>query len=314
MGLIQQARLVKDPPSVSLPKKKTGLLDRVQFSSPYDSMLSRFRDFLAVNGYERGGILYPVDEGLPVLLMNTGMDLTTAHRFSPDISSIVTPDGERVWHEFSSNGLEQFSSCFSSRELDSLVSISVYPVCVRDGFDALIVLVDSLLDGSREKKTLASRDEETANLASAIRESRPVLTCLSRVNEIKLTFESIQDRIRSSLESGKKANLVRVSLERVFESPETIATDTDKLELYTAFARQISRQAGSLNIVRTTSAFSLAIVLFSSMPIDIDLYFHQILKPLESIFGVRRISGISIESAGISSEAGIISEYLFREK
>lgn len=311
--MIQQARLVKDSPSAPFEKKKTGLLDRVQNSSPYDVMLSAFKNFLAVTGYERGGILYPTEEGSSALLLCAGMDLTTAHRFSPDIPSILDPSSARAWREFSGSDLEVLTSCFSSRELDSLVSVSAYPVRVREGTDALIVLADSRLDASREKASLALKTDDTERLAETVLESRPLLTCLSRVNRVKLTYESIRDRIRCSLESGKKANLVTVSLARAFDSPESIATDAEKLELFTAFAQQIGRQAGTSNIVRTTSSFSIAVVIFSSGPLDVDLYFHQIIKPLESLFGVRRVSGITVENAGSSTEAGAIGGYLFRE-
>jgi hypothetical protein len=313
MGLMQHARMATNRLSAQPPQKKSGLLDRVQNHSSYDSLTDSLWLFLRTAGFERGGILYPSDEGLSVFLLSTGMDLTTARRFSPDSATLSCVSSGNEWREFSQASLDPFLACFSSRERDSLVSLWAYPVALNGGIAALIILVDSKLDVKRDKKTPSKLPSETERMIDAIRENQAVLSYLSRVNQPKMTSESIQDRIRCSIEAGKTANLVSVSMERVFTSPESIATDAQKNELFTAFARQIGRQAGSSNIVRTTSSFSLAIVLFSSAPLDIDLYFRQILKPLEPIFGVGRVSGIAVETAGTETDPVKISKYLFRE-
>jgi hypothetical protein len=313
MGLIQQARLVNTQPFVPECKKKSGLLDRIQNCSAYDLLLSEFRGFLALTGYDRAGILYPSVDGDPVFLMNTGMDLTTAHRFSVSIPSLCKNPDDTGWNVFSSTSLELFTSCFSSHELDSLLSVCTQPVCFPDGTNAVIILVESKLDSVRVKKNLISCKAETLNLVNAIIKHRQVFTYLSRIAQANLTFDAVQDRIKSSITSGKKANLVHISLVRIFESAEMIATDSDKLELFTAFVHQITRQVGSVNIVRKTASFSLNIALFSSVPLDIDMYLFQILKPLEAIFGVHRISGIAVNTAGIASDPGEIIDFLFRE-
>lgn len=250
---------------------------------------------------------------MSVFLLSTGLDLTTARRFSSDGATLSDVSRGNAWREFSQASLDPFLACFSSRERDSLVSLWVYPVALNGGITAHVILVDSRLDVNRSKKTPSTLRSATERIIDAIRENKAVLSCLSRVSQPKMTSESIQDRIRCSIEAGKTANLVSVSMERVFSSSESIATDSEKNELFTAFARQIGRQAGSSNIVRTTSSFSLAVVLFSSAPLDIDLYFRQILKPLEPVFGVGRVSGIAVKSAGAETDPVKISKYLFRE-
>lgn len=314
MGLIQQARLVNTQPAAQADKKKSGLLDRVKAASAYDSILEKFRHLLKITGYERGGILFISPDGLPVFLFCNGFDLTTARRFAPDFRVLSgRMADESGWARFEGSSLEAFASCLSSREKDSLKAIEVHSVRLEGGVDAAIILADSLLDVNRTKNALSPFSAELGELVSSMDKHRQIMMILSRIASINQNDDALKERARSSLDSGKKATMVHISLSDIFGSPETLPVDEESLTLYSAIVHQIARQTGSANIVHAGTDYTVRVVLFTSAPVDTGLYFHQLLKPLEPLFGVQRISRIAVTAAGTATELREIIDFIYRE-
>jgi hypothetical protein len=312
MGLITQARQVLDRPEDNA-KKKSGLLDHIRLKSSYDSILEAFRNLLNEAGYERGGILFPSPDGIPVFLFASGLDLTSVQRFCVPIQQI-SPSGESTaWLRFSGEKLDVFSSYFSSREFESLVAVDAHPVSI-DGIEAVVVLVDSLLDIRRNKENPEIITKQMENLSGLLVAHRNLLVAISRVASINQSRSVLVNHVKSAIGSGKKASLVRLSLGSLSESPEALACDTDAIPVYSAIMHQIARQIGSANLMHVRADFSANIVLFSSVPIDTSLYFHQILKPLESGFGVQRVSRIVVSESGTSSDIRETTDFLLGER
>jgi hypothetical protein len=116
------------------------------------------------------------------------------------------------------------------------------------------------------------------------------------------------------MESGKKASLIRITIGTLTGSPETLACDTDAIPIYSAIIHQIARQIGSANLIHVRADFSANVVLFSLTTLDISLYFYQILKPLEAVFGVQRVSRITVSECGASSDIKETTDFLLGER
>ena len=313
MGLITQARQVLNQPE-DIAKKKSGLLDHIRLRSSYDSILESFRNLLNEAGYERGGILFPSPDGIPVFLFASGLDLTTVQRFfCLNPANCLPSSPSSGWLRFKGDQLDFFSSYFSSREFGSLLGVDTHPVRI-DGIEAAVILVDSLLDIRRNKENPDILTKRLESLSGLLCTHRNLLVAISRVASINQSRSVLVNHVKSAIGSGKKASLVRFSLGLLSESPEMLACDTDSIPIYSAIMHQIARQIGSANLIHVRADFSANIVLFSSVPIDTGLYFHQILKPLESAFGVQRVSRIVVSDSGTSTDISQTTDFLLGEK
>lgn len=311
MGLITQAQQVLDRPEETS-KKKSGLLDHIRLKSSYDSVLDAFRNILKGAGYERGGILFPSPDGIPVFLFALGLDLTTIQRFSVPGTQILPPESNGGWFRFKGEKLDCFSSYFSSREFESLVAVDTHHVSI-DGTDAVLVLIDSLLDISRNKENLDALSRKVDDFSALLGIHKNLLVAISRVASINQSRSALAAHVKSAIDSGKKASLARLSLGPLAESPETLACDTDNIPIYSAIMHQIARQIGSANLIHVRADFSANVVLFSSSTLDTSLYFYQILKPLEAIFGVQRVSRIAVSESGTSTDIRETTDFLLGE-
>ena len=220
-------------PAEDIAKKKSGLLDHISVRSSYDSILESFRNLLNEAGYERGGILFPSPDGIPVFLFASGLDLTTVQRFSASIQQMLPSSPSSGWLRFKGDQLDFFSSYFSSREFGSLLGVDTHPVRI-DGIEAAVILVDSLLDIRRNKENPDILTKRLESLSRLLCTHRNLLVAISRVASINQSRSVLVNHVKSAIGSGKKASLVRFSLGLLSESPEMLACDTDSIPIYSA--------------------------------------------------------------------------------
>lgn len=309
MGLIAQASRMQDRvPERRENKKKSGLLSKIRHGSEYDELLFAFRDFLATMGCERAGLLYPSEDGLAVMLFSSGFDLTTAYRFSPNIADLT--DSYNVssrWYTESGGTLDRFRSYFSSKESESLVAIHLRRVDII-GISCFLVLVESRLGAIRAPITPNLSSIEP--LRKLWEQNAHVLMALSRVASANQSVDSMRAHAQSALDTGKKLSFVQIDLSAVFGDPDSFADAVDRQAVYGAILHRVIRQAGSSNLSRARSDFTVRLVLFSAQPIDTDLYFRQIIQPLERIFGLYRVSRIRIESLNLGANLDAIMGFI----
>jgi hypothetical protein len=316
MGLILQARKIQKSDECVPRKKKIGLLDRARVSSAYDRVIGSFQEYLSSIACEKGGLVVPSPEGEPVFILPTGFDLTTTRRFCPDFSSLRRefPEYDH-WYGKRGSEIEDYRTFFSSREADSLVSLFFCPINRIAGNDAYIVIAESGLSISRDKIIPSSNSIEFEAFVGQLRENGELLSVLSRVSSVNQSMEVIHERVKSALDAERKATFVSITLSALFPDELDAKAETeDLLPFYYAMINKLARQAGSTNIVRIRDNHDMRLVLFSAQSIDTDLYFSQLLKPLERLFGARRVSKIRMKNVGIGTDISSVTGFLFGER
>jgi hypothetical protein len=313
MGLIQKAKCIHNPKSIdAFSKKKSSLLARINATAEYDVIHASFKAFLDSMGFERGGIVYPTEENVSLLLFGMGLDLTSRHRFSPVFSELLQryPAFGHWYTEFGF-GFDRYRTFFSSHEADSAESLHFLNVKLTDTISIFILLIDSKLDIVRNKKGVDSESPELRLLIDALIAHHQTLFVLSHVSAINQSNESIKTHIESALRAGKNANLVSISFSDLMRNLDAFPEDSDTQEMYFGIVYQLLRQAGSSNIVRVQRSLDVVMVLFTAQPMDTDLYFHQLVKPLEQMFGAHRISRLIMRLVGTSNDFSVISDFVF---
>ncbi len=315
MGLIQQANSLHNVESPLVhSKKKIGLLSRITHASSYDLVLDSFRDYLDNIHAERGGLLYPTDDGYSVLLLNTGFDFSTVHRFCPQITMMNRLlAGENNWYTFTKSGIEEFHSFFSSRERESLTTLYIHPITTEVNSACYLILAESTLNIHRVAIDIGKAKSILPDLTTVVNTYISTITALSLKTSVNQSYNSMKTHTESALDSKRTATLARFSFSELFPDTFTFETDSDSQAVYFAIVHRMARQAGNSNIIFIRKNYNLHVVLFTALPVDTELYFYQLMKPLEKIFGASRISRIKAEKIGTSDSVSSIMDFLTGE-
>jgi hypothetical protein len=308
MGLFERASMRHLPEtSEDASKKKTGLLDRVARFCGFDAVKASFSSFLEGRA-ERGGLLYWADSERATMLFSRGFDLTSIHRFSPERSLFAEIVRFGEWNTYTKDsGLEAFVPFFSSSEYESLSALYLRAVEISDR-PAVIVLADSLKDANRSRFDATSAESALTSLVSCLTENQSTLETLAKKSISRQMPDSIKEHAVAALDSGKTGYLFSVKLSGLFPEPESVHLDPESEIVYATVKNRILRQTGSMNLVTVAENNDLRVVLFSGAPIDLNLYFAQLMKPLEKTLGFERIGKISLALHGDATELhGIIS-------
>jgi hypothetical protein len=303
MGLIHQATILhRSPIADDADKKKTGLLEHLLKPAGYDVVRALFFSFLQTAGAERAGILHANETGQYVLLFSRGLDTTTVRRFCPEASSVkpYCHDTES-WFSFRRpDELASFKPYFSSTEYRSLAAIHIRAITMGDK-PVFLVLVESSLNARRSPPDFAACEGLLANLSRTIESEKSVLDVLARRSAIRQPARSVRDHAQAAIDAGKKGTLLSISFGELFADPCLVHTDSGLYEVYATIRDRIVRQAGSLNIVSVMDNNDIHIVLFSGAPVDAEMYFRQLMKPLDKLFGIERIRKVKFQVEGTSS-------------
>ena len=316
MGLFEQAIRVKNPILQIFidDKKKSGLLDRVKLLSTYDYLLNSFRNLLKSFNSERGGILYPSPDGISVLLFNTGFDLTTSKRFCPDLNNFSEKYPENLhWYTESTKNLDQFFTYFSSHEAESLRTLYICPIRLNQNTQVFLILADSMLNIQRKITCISNQVTDFTAFCADLQQNKLTLLALSQIAAINQSRSSVLDHTQSAINTGKNAALITISFASFFSETGNIPEETDNHVVYNAIIHRLSRQAGASNLVHVCDNFNVHVVLFTTILVDTELYYHQVIKPLEKIFGIQRISQIQLAFNGTSTDVREITDFVFGE-
>ncbi len=314
MGLIQQAHLVEKKTGFSVEKKKIGLLNKVKKSSSYDMVLESFKDFLNSVSAERAGILWPSDEGFFVLLLAKGFDLTTARRFSPSsafMAKIITQKNKL--EKFAGHELDFFSSLFSSNEFNALTALHIRPLSCSDSTVFYLVFAESTLNITRKPLDHADAEREIPAFREILDSHSIAVSSLSVMSAVNQSYASMKTHVESALNSKRIATLAQISFSELFPDLTALQTEIEAQTVFYAIAHRIARQAGSSNITYVSKKFNIRLVIFTTVPVDAELYFTQLMKPLEKIFGTQRIGHIRSEKIGTSTSVPVTMDFITGE-
>ena len=315
MGLLEQAKTVSPMTqrSVVSAKKKSSLLLKICTSNSYDRLVFGFRSFLSAIPCERGGILFPSIDNMYCMLVGTGFDLTTIHRFCPDIQSLDREiEKDNSWNTFTDSRLSFFRPFFSSRENDSLISISLYPIQTANQ-TWYILLVQSMLDIERGQIDLLHDIPPVTDFIAVVKENLQLIEILTQNETIQHSSESEMCKLKSELDTGKTATIIQVDFSLLFTDEDSLYTENDKLCLYNAILHELVRKVGPSTIVRLRRQRNVIIVLFSAIALDTSLYFYQLKSSLEELFGTYRIAKLSFKHLLYTRSVSETADVLYRE-
>lgn len=315
MGLIQKANRIQvhsEPLSPRDSVSTKGLLRKISDSSlpPYDRFLSAIEDFFKEIRIEKGGLLVQNDEKNAVLLYPRNLDLTSIRRCTIpiDITSQFKTDG---WTNLDSTHLDILYPFFSSHERDSLLTVHFHPFNVSTSKRAWILCVRSLLDNHSADFDPAQAESALSKFQHIVPEYTSLFDFFLPYHTINQSTQSVKDKTRAALDSGKSAHLVTIDLSRLFPNADKILTDPETSALHTAIVQRISKKAGFNNITLCDDNCNVKLAVFTSQTMDIQFYCKQILHPLENVFGSKRINAISIIPAGCTLVIQEINAFLY---
>lgn len=299
MGLIHRAAVALNGNGSTTPeKKKTGLLERIQGANAYAALVQELSFWLELQGLDRGGLLCSPSGESFTLACSIGFDLTTANRFIDCPSSLLGLTADCGSSLLSGKDLLSLHSFFSSREASGLKKIRIERLSEFQSPFLALLSVESSLSMRRDSLEQGSLKElEQRRILSALHASSSVISLL--VPGPVTDLGSQRDKVRGHLSSGMKAELLSFSF-RNLGTPEELACDPRKSEMYRAIVSRIKKKAGNANVVRRLEDFSLRVALFSSYPVDTRMYVRQMFAPLEKAFGPGVVAGISVENRGVS--------------
>lgn len=295
MGLMHHADFLevdrnKDPgSSVS---RSVGLLQKIIASSEYDRVCSGFSGFCTGNGFSRGLLLTAhTDYIVPIAV--TGFDLTTARRFILNKSSIsaVFPDNTGV-KSFSGARKEYFSQLFSSHEWSSLDSIYTVSLSVSGPLPLYILCASSKLDDNRSEYITDFSGRSILRISEQISCCTEVLRLMANSFDINQTNDAIASKISGAFTAGMKKTLLKLDLSELFPDEQQLNLDFTLQTLHSAILHHVYRKVGASNIMYQVSAHDIRIALFSSQPIDTEIYKLLLTESLNGLFGTHRVSRI----------------------
>lgn len=309
MGLIHRAAVALNGNGSTAPKeKKTGLLERIQGAGAYASLVQELSNWLELQGLDRGGLLCSPTGDNFTMACSIGFDLTTANRFVDCPSTLLGLAEDSCVSLLSGKDLLSLHSFFSSREASGLKKIRVERLSDFQVPFLALFSVESNLSIRRDSTDRGPIDETNRQrIISALKSSSSVISLL--VPGPVTDMGSQREKIRGHLSAGMKAELVSFSFKSL-GTPEELACDPRKSEMYRAIVSRIKKKAGNANVVRRREDFSLRVALFSSYPVDTRMYVRQMFAPLEKAFGPGVVAGISVENRGTSESLQDILEFI----
>lgn len=321
MGLISHAHTIRPDPSysetVKVDKKKTGLLDRVLNTSGYDQLVTAFSRIINHTQTERACVLVGgVDtSNLGSLLLHHGLDLTTVKRFLPDMKVIKEnyPDNSTWYILTTEKELTFFHSLFSSHEWSSVLSILIKPVYTQGLDPFYIILCKSKLDILKKDINIINTEPLIIKLQDILSHNSLLVSSLQFSGSFIFSEQVAKNHILSALNAKKNATLACFHLDALFSENTILNTDPVQLSLLRSLTYIIARLAGSSNLISMNDSGKIFGVFFSSQKVDSDLYFHQMLGPLEKTFGLQRVSRIRMEVFGTSISVSEILRFLSGE-
>lgn len=260
---------------------------------------------------ERSG-LYLVSEEIGSLVLSSGFDMTTVNRFLPTrqflseqfslISDWVTFDPIK--------DSDTFQGFFSTHEWSSLENIHIYPLIQEPTLNAYILICASQLDSRRSPLQLSLLYTNILQFRQMLLEHRLFLELLSVASVYTAPATPSSERIDSALSAGMITNLLCLDITSLFPTSDRLFTSSRDTLLYRALVYSISRLAGISNICVTHKSFDIRIAIFSSLPLDPELYIFQFICALEKHFGVQRISKLVYSMHESSTDPKYIRRYL----
>jgi hypothetical protein len=325
MGLIHRAKgftgdmksektgVSPDVPVIA-PQKKSGLLRKVAYASAYDAIACTLDEFLLASARERAGILFGDESGGMKLLFPKGFDFTTSRRFIPKASFLSSRVSQDHWDTIDGANLEDWQSYFSNTEFTGIRRILLRSVTLGEGIRCYIALTESYLDVTRQYPDIDSFEDAYQSLSASIAANVHVLQSLARIESINKSLEAKKSHIESALAAKKSATLVTISCKDLYDDEETFITDGNLTVIYGAIAHQIARLAGSTNVIEATPEGIIRVVLFTALPADVVLYARALMKPLERLFGLERVSRIAVTDSGTAHALSDILGFLAGER
>jgi hypothetical protein len=170
-----------------------------------------------------------------------------------------------------------------------------------------------MLNIQRKTTCVSNQIAEFTTFCADLLQNKLTLLALSQIAAINQSRNSVLEHTQSAINTGKTAALITISFSASFFEAGNLPDDTESHAVYNAIIHRLSRQAGASNLVHVCDNFNVHVVLFTTIPVDTELYYHQVIKPLEKIFGIQRISQIQIAFNGTSSDVREITDFVFGE-
>lgn len=320
MGLISYAhKILPERSSTEITqevKKKTGLLDRVLNVSGYDQLLTAFTRLVTYTQAERACVLVAGEnsQNVGTLLLTYGLDLTTVRRFLPDMQEMKErfPEDHSWYILESKEKLNFFQGFFSLHEWTSLVSLSIKPIYSYGLEPVYLILIKSKLDISKNL-ILQKTEPYILRLQQILQENVLLVSSLQFSGSFLFSEQVAKEHINSALDAKKHATLACFHIDSLFSDSPVLNTDPVQLTLFRSLTFIIARLAGSSNLISIKDTGKIFTVFFSAQKIDSDLYFYQMLGPLEKMFGLHRVSRIKMEVLGTSTSVSEILRFLAGE-
>ncbi|HKL85061.1 MAG TPA: hypothetical protein VJ861_01880 [Treponemataceae bacterium] len=322
MGLISHANQVKPEhlqnKNVQEVKKKMGLLDRVINVSGYDQLVTSFTQLVNYTQAERACVLVSENNSskLGTPLLYHGLDLTTVRRFLPNLQELNEkfPEGLSWYKVETKDGLAFFQSFFSIHEWTSLLYLYVKPVYCSGLETFYIFLFKSKLDIFNRNIEISETQTYLNKLQQILQQNLLLVSSLNFSGSFVFSEKVAKDHINSALDAKKHATLACFYLDNLFSDSDILNTDPVQLSLQRSLTFIIARLAGSSNLISMKDSGNIFAVFFSAQKVDPDLYFHQMIGPLEKTFGLHRVSKIKMEVLGTSTSVSEILRFLAGEK
>lgn len=314
MGLISHAASIDTATDKSTEplKKKNGLLRKIVESSVFDNFDAIFSAVLRKADAEKAGI-YVVTDVSRSLIISEGFDLTTIHRFYPDpkIFGVSEPINNEWIQIDPKKDSSLFQGFFSSHEWSGLESLIVFHLSQITDAHVFIIFCSSSLSIQRKTLKIPLEDDLVSQLCNCINQNPHFFDMLLEGSTCGLPKKAGKDRLNSAVNAGMTSTLLKIDLSRLFVSEENLFRDSRSLSLYRLLLMNISRIAGSTNIMVVKNSLEIRISLFSSQKIDSELYKNRFLQNLHRNFGIQRISKLDFEFSDSVADMEKIYGYLY---
>jgi len=240
------------------------------------------------------------------MVLANGFDMTTTRRFLPD-SAFFSSSISSGWSNVDETGLENWQNFFSTHDFDTLHGFSVYRFSdLQTAF--LFGISNQDIEGASLDKKKINRILQGSK--EVLHQAVPLLKTAGSGQPVNRQPQRVKIMVEESVHRNLHASMGLIHCSDLF--PQTV-TDHEALELHKFydFARVVNSHLGHSNVAVAHDSRRIAVAIFSASRLDMTLYFHQMEKILQGLYGKTFVSSLRFESRGYSDFAFEILEFLY---
>lgn len=287
MGLIARASRIRRSSGVSCEYYRLEL----QFVQLVESL-----------GIPRAGFLFLTEERMFDLRFPFGIDTTTFYRMRVPTSLLSPGLSAEQWTTLFRHELTELQGYFSSHLFSTLRALHLYPFSA-GSVRVYLVLFDTRTDVEEGALAAdlhgdASGEERVRSFILAVQARFSFIEASRPVYPRQPELAPSCSQLEFALNNQRMANLFTISINQSALPPAVLQEELSMVRRCCALSNQLLTLVGNDNLASCVASRELRVVVFSSFPVDPELYLNQLTRGVSAYFVNHAENSLLITSSG----------------